>query len=92
MNLYHEDNLSLSEIAVELGMTRQAVHYTLKKAEAALEKYEEKLGLVAKYYENSRRAESAIEAAKLLLAKEELSDDSRMSVEKIIEIIMEITE
>lgn len=24
MNLYHEDNLSLSEIADELGMTRQA--------------------------------------------------------------------
>ena len=30
MALYHEDNLSLSEIAAELGMTRQAVHYTLK--------------------------------------------------------------
>ena len=28
MALYHEDNLSLSEIAEELGQTRQAVHYT----------------------------------------------------------------
>ena len=47
MALYHEDNLSLSEIAEELGQTRQAVHYTLRKAEKALESYEEKLGLVA---------------------------------------------
>ena len=36
MALYHEDNLSLSEIAEELGQTRQAVHYTLRKAETAL--------------------------------------------------------
>ena len=32
---------SLSEIADELGMTRQAVHYTLKKAETKLEAAEE---------------------------------------------------
>ena len=33
MNLYHEDNLSLAEIAEDLGQSRQGVHYTLKKAE-----------------------------------------------------------
>ena len=41
MNLYHEDNLSLAEIAEDLGQSRQGVHYTLKKAEKSLEKYEE---------------------------------------------------
>ena len=56
MALYHEDNLSLSEIAEELGQTRQAVHYTLKKAEKALEEYEEKLGLIAAYEKNQERA------------------------------------
>ena len=49
MALYHEDNLSLSEIAEELGQTRQAVHYKLRKAEKALKSYEEKLGLVNSY-------------------------------------------
>jgi uncharacterized protein len=61
MSLYHEDNLSLKEIAEELGQTRQGVHYTLKKAEATLEKYEEKLGLVQKYLRNLRRYEQVEE-------------------------------
>ena len=59
MALYHEDNLSLSEIAEELGQTRQAVHYTLRKAEKALGSYEEKLGLVAAYKVNRQRAQEA---------------------------------
>lgn len=46
MALYHEENLSLSEIAEEFGISRQAVHDTLKKAEQALADYEAKLGLV----------------------------------------------
>lgn len=63
MSMYHEDNLSLSEIAEELGQSRQAVHYTLKKAEKSLNEYEEKLGLL-KTYERNR--ELAVEAADLI--------------------------
>ena len=48
MALYHEENLSLSEIAQEFGISRQAVHDTLKKAEQALEDYENKLNLIHK--------------------------------------------
>ena len=48
MALYHEENLSLSEIAEEFGISRQAVHDTLKKAEQALNEYEAKLGLMAR--------------------------------------------
>ena len=48
MALYHEENLSLSEIAGEFGISRQAVHDTLKKAELALEDYESKLNLIDK--------------------------------------------
>ena len=59
MALYHEDNLSLSEIAEELGQTRQAVHYTLRKAEKALGSYEEKLRLVDSYKKNQQLAEEA---------------------------------
>jgi predicted DNA-binding protein YlxM (UPF0122 family) len=59
MALYHEDNLSLSEIADEMGMTRQAVHYKLKKAENALRSYEEKLGLLAAYERNQKLAAKA---------------------------------
>lgn len=47
MEFYHEYNLSLSEIAEELKMSRQGVHYLLKKAENDLETFEAKLGLIA---------------------------------------------
>ena len=49
MNLYHEENLSLSEIADEFGISRAGVHDSLKKAEKALLAYEDKLGLVKKF-------------------------------------------
>lgn len=47
MRLYYEHDLSLGEIAVELKISRQAVHDILKRAERSLEAYEAKLGLLA---------------------------------------------
>lgn len=55
MALYHEENLSLSEIGQEFGISRQGVHDTLKKAEQSLLEYEDKLGLVEKLM-TSRKA------------------------------------
>lgn len=43
IDLYYNDNLSLSEIAEELGITRQGVHKNLVDAENKLFDYEEKL-------------------------------------------------
>ncbi len=92
MKLYHEDNLSLSEIAAELGMSRQAVHYTLKKAENALEKYEQKLGLVAKYHENLHKGEEIIRAVEQLLDKKQFDEESRRVLEAVTKTIAEITD
>ena len=47
--LYNEDNLTLSEIGANLGVSRQAVHIAVLKACEELEGYEEKLGLIAKH-------------------------------------------
>lgn len=49
LKFYHEDNYSLSEIAEELGISRQGVHDAVKKAEKSLHEYERKLGLVNKF-------------------------------------------
>ena len=49
MRLYHEENLSLAEIAEEFSISRQGVHDAIKNAEKALNEYEEKLGLVEKF-------------------------------------------
>jgi predicted DNA-binding protein YlxM (UPF0122 family) len=47
--LYHEEDLSLAEIAELTGITRQGVHDALKKAEAQLAVYESTLGLIARH-------------------------------------------
>ena len=85
MALYHEDNLSLSEIAEELGQTRQAVHYTLRKAEKALRSYEEKLGLVSSYKENRNLAKKAISIIEAAGVSAPLAKDLKQIIEKITE-------
>lgn len=64
MALYHEENLTLGEIADEFGISRAAVHDSLKSAEKALREYEDKLGLVGKFVaseEAIRRIDSMID-------------------------------
>ncbi|MBR0308498.1 MAG: YlxM family DNA-binding protein [Mogibacterium sp.] len=85
MALYHEDNLSLSEIAEELGQTRQAVHYTLRKAEKALEAYEEKLGLVASYKANRELAAKAFKMIDSAGIVEPYADKLKKIIEQITE-------
>ena len=85
MTLYHEDNLSLSEIAEELGQTRQAVHYTLRKAETALKSYEEKLGLLTSYKENRRLAEKAFRLIDSAGMTEPYADKLKRLIEQITE-------
>ncbi len=51
MNLYHEENLSLAEIAAEFHISRQGVYDALKAGEKALRSYEDKLGLVKRFQE-----------------------------------------
>ncbi|MBR0062738.1 MAG: DNA-binding protein [Oscillospiraceae bacterium] len=48
-DLYYNDDLSLAEIAVEWGTSRQNVFDALKKAESAVAKLEAKTGLVRRY-------------------------------------------
>lgn len=45
MSMYFDDDLSLSEIAEQFGISRQGVHDTVKRGEETLENYEKVLGL-----------------------------------------------
>jgi predicted DNA-binding protein YlxM (UPF0122 family) len=58
MRLYHEENMSLSEIAEDCGISRAAVYDSLKKAEKQLQDYENKLGMVASYFERLETVKS----------------------------------
>lgn len=50
-SLYYFDNLSLSEIGEELGVSRNAVHKSLKSVEKLLIEYEDKLKIYYKSIE-----------------------------------------
>ena len=49
LDFYYNDDLSLAEIALEIGISRQGVRDLIKKAEEELFFYEEKLGLAKKF-------------------------------------------
>ena len=53
LNYYYNDDLSLSEIAENEGITRQGVRDSIKRAEAQLYEMEDRLGL-AKRFEQVR--------------------------------------
>ncbi len=53
MSLYYLDDYSLGEIAEEYNVSRQAVYDNIKRTEAMLEEYEEKLLLFQKFQERS---------------------------------------
>ena len=54
LNDYYNENLSLSEIAENCNISRQAVRDIIKKGENKLFEYEEKLGFMKKTQENEQ--------------------------------------
>lgn len=52
---YYLEDLSLAEIAGAEGVSRQAVHDLIKRSEAALYEYEEKLGLLREHLDRQER-------------------------------------
>ena len=62
---YNQD-LSLGEIAEELGVSRQAVNDNLSRTEAALRRMEENIGCVKRDMATRRALEEILEAASVL--------------------------
>ena len=60
---YYDDDLSLSEIAENEGITRQGVRDSIKRAEQQLYDMEEKLGLAAKFGELKKNLGEIIDFA-----------------------------
>ncbi|MBQ1430952.1 MAG: hypothetical protein IIZ05_04965 [Firmicutes bacterium] len=86
MELYHEENYSIVEIAGELGVSKQAVHDNLKKTERILSDYEDKLGLVSKFVARSnalRTVRADVESLKVMLAENEGMKDLSARIDEI---------
>lgn len=54
VSLYYNDDLSLSEIAAQLNITRQGVRDSIKRSETQLYMYEEKLKLFKRFRETEQ--------------------------------------
>ncbi len=77
LKLFCEEDLTLSEMAEEAGITRQGVHDALSKAQLQLEEYERKLGLVTRY----RRLEDAIQDCRTALSQVTPTQETRGALE-----------
>ena len=64
---YYNDDLSLSEIAMNEGITRQGVRDSIKRAESQLLEMEERLGLCKRFREMQEGLDRIIEAAQDIL-------------------------
>ena len=62
LRLYLEEDLSLAEIAEQMGVSRQAVLDSVKRSREKLEEYEEKLGAVKRHRAITSEAERSLEA------------------------------
>jgi predicted DNA-binding protein YlxM (UPF0122 family) len=58
------EDFSLSEIGEELGISRQAVYDNIHRSEKAMESYEKKLGLAARYQGERQELAKIYEAIK----------------------------
>ncbi|HEY4554215.1 MAG TPA: putative DNA-binding protein [Bacillaceae bacterium] len=83
MSLYYLDDFSLGEIAEEYGVSRQAVYDNIKRTEAMLEEYEEKLLLFQKFQERM----SIVAELKNILS---LPDMDREQLERCVTALEEL--
>lgn len=83
MDMYFNEDLSLAEIAEQIGISRQGVRDMIKKSEDELYFYEEKLGLAKKL--------QTVEAEASILQKEaslhNVPDEIRQRISSLTELI-----
>lgn len=63
LDYYYNEDLSLAEIAANVGITRQGVRDAIKRAECQLFEMEERLGLVKRFGDVKSGLEEIIECA-----------------------------
>lgn len=65
---YFEEDFSLGELAEQRGVSRAAVHDVVRRGLGALEEYEAKLGLVARYERDRQSLRRLLERVEEALA------------------------
>lgn len=84
MELFHEEDYSLAEIAEKLDISRQAVYDAFKKAKSSLLRYEQKLKLMEKFVENGKVANAIDELIDEVVADIEFSNISHATGDALV--------
>lgn len=95
LNYYYNDDLSLSEIAENEGITRQGVRDAIKRAEAQLYEMEEKLGFAAKLEHITECMNGIIDCAEKINVynlEHDLSREVNETVVKIKSLALSVVE
>ena len=93
MDTYYNDDLSLSEVATEVGISRQGVRHVIKKGEEQLLFLEERLGLAEQNEQLQSVAQLLEEIRGKLASDNNLGDASLVKrLDEAIGIILKKTE
>lgn len=82
LELHYSEDMSLSEIAEHLGITRQAVHDRIRQGAASLVDYETKLGLAERFRNQKTCVQEALEA--LAAGQAEAARDKLMQLNGLL--------
>ena len=83
LSLYYNEDLSLAEIAEEIGISRQGVRDLIKKAEDELSFLEEKLGLQKKFNEALSQSDRLFD----MMIKEQVSEEMTAELRELVQIL-----
>jgi len=83
MSLYYNEDLSLAEVADEIGISRQGVRELIKKAEKELTELEEKLGLAERF----NRLRALADITESVILRENTSDELRNAVNELVSAV-----
>jgi len=88
MDYYYNDDLSLAEIASEVGISRQGVRDALKKAESIITEIEEKLELADKFYQINDQIDDIKKNLESILPLEDVKKSE--TIKKVIDDLSDI--
>ncbi len=83
MDMYYNEDLSLAEIASEVGISRQGARDIIKKSEEELFFFEEKLGLAARL----KKVESCVSYLDSVAKEQELPSDVREKIAELLQLV-----
>lgn len=82
MSMYYLEDLSLVEISELANVSRQAIYDNIKRTEAILESYEQKLLL----YEKFEKRTDLLKKLETIINEQNMSDEVRQLIHQLTEI------